>query len=48
LHQEGGVETLQDSYGVLPDDFRGKLKFLPTDPKKYPWAKLFKKLKIVA
>jgi hypothetical protein len=44
------VETLQDSYGMIPDAWTHgggpKYDFLPKDPKKYPWAKLFKKLGI--
>jgi integrase len=46
LNQEGGVDTLQRSYGMIPPEWRGgegpKMRFLPKNPKDYPWAKLFK------
>jgi hypothetical protein len=45
LNQVGGVKTLQDCYGAVPQhwlDGKGPhLKFLPADPTKYAWIPLF-------
>ena len=46
LNQDGGVDTLQRSYGMIPSEWREgkgpKMRFLPKNPKDYAWAKLFK------
>jgi hypothetical protein len=46
LNQDGGVDTLQRSYGSIPPEWRGgkgpKMRFLPKNPKDWAWAKLFK------
>jgi hypothetical protein len=48
LNQVGGLETLRESYGVIPQHWlhgKGpKLKWLPAEKKDYAWAKLFTKL----
>ena len=48
LNQVGGLETLRESYGVIPQHWlhgKGpKLKWLPAEKEDYAWAKLFTKL----
>lgn len=49
INQSGGTKTLEESYGANPfGAHQGKkvkpMLFLPKDKKKYPWAKMFKKL----